>query len=43
MNIKKGPAIITSTIAAGNRLAGKVGVQTRSGYLSMVLVMPNGG
>jgi len=34
--------VITSTMAATNRLVGTVGVQTRSGYLTMVLVMPNG-
>lgn len=43
VNIKAGSAVITSTIAASNRLAGTVGVQTRTGYLTMVLVMPSGG
>jgi hypothetical protein len=43
VNIKTGGAVITSTIAANNRLAGTVGVQTRAGHLTMVLVMPTGG
>lgn len=43
VNIPPGSAVITSTIAATNRLVGTAGVQTRSGYLSMVLVMPSGG
>jgi hypothetical protein len=43
VNIKEGSAFITSTIASSNRVAGTVAVQTRSGYLSMVLVMPSGG
>jgi hypothetical protein len=42
VNIKLGNAVITSTMAATGRLVGTVGVQTRSGYLTMVLVMPNG-
>jgi hypothetical protein len=42
VNIRLGDAVITSTLAATNRLVGTVGVQTRSGYLTMVLVMPNG-
>jgi len=43
VNIKAGSAVITSTIASSNRLAGTVAVQTRPGYLTMVLVMPSGG
>jgi len=43
VNVKLGNAVITSTMAATNRLVGTVAVQTRSGYLTMVLVMPNGG
>jgi hypothetical protein len=43
VNIKTGSAVITATIAATNRLAGTVGVQTRPGHLSMVLVVPTGG
>jgi hypothetical protein len=43
VNIKLGNAVITSTMAASNRPVGTVAVQTRSGYLTMVLVMPNGG
>jgi hypothetical protein len=45
VNIKAGSAVVTSTIAATNRLAGTVAVQTRPGHLTMVLVMPgpNGG
>ncbi|HEY5955735.1 MAG TPA: hypothetical protein VIV60_04245 [Polyangiaceae bacterium] len=43
VNIKAGSAVITSTIADSNRLAGTVAVQTRPGYLSMVLVLPTGG
>jgi hypothetical protein len=43
VNIPSGSAVVTSTIAATNRLAGTAGVQTRAGYLSMVLVMPSGG
>ncbi len=42
VNIPAGSALITSTQAATNRVVGTVGVQTRPGYLSMVLVMPNG-
>jgi hypothetical protein len=43
VNIKLGNAVITSTLAASNRLVGTAGVQTRAGYLTMVLVVPNGG
>jgi hypothetical protein len=43
VNVPAGSAVITSTIAATNRLAGTAGVQVRAGYLSMVLVMPSGG
>jgi hypothetical protein len=43
VNIKAGTAVITSTIASSNQLAGTAGVQTRSGFLTMVLVTPNGG
>lgn len=43
VNIKAGRAVITSTMASSNRLVGTVGVQVRPGYLTMVLVMPNGG
>jgi len=43
VNVKQGSAVITSTIAATNRLIGTVAVQTRSGYLTLVLVMPTGG
>lgn len=43
VNIKAGTAVITATIAATNRLAGTVAVQTRPGHLSMVLVVPTGG
>jgi hypothetical protein len=43
VNIKAGSAVITSTIDVSNRLAGTVAVQTRTGYLTMVLVTPTGG
>lgn len=43
VNIKAGNAIITSTIESNKRLAGTVGVQTRHGFITMVLVTPNGG
>jgi hypothetical protein len=43
VNIKAGGAVLTSTIAATNRLTGTVGVQTRPGHLTMVLVLPTGG
>ena len=42
VNIKTGGAVITSTIAANNRVAGTVAVQTRPGHLTMVLVLPSG-
>jgi hypothetical protein len=43
VNIPAGSAVITSTLTATNRVVGTAGVQTRSGHLSMVLVMPSGG
>jgi hypothetical protein len=43
VNIKAGGAVVTSTIAATNRVAGTVGVQTRPGHVTMVLVTPSGG
>jgi len=43
VNIKAGDAVLTSTIAATNRLAGTVAVQTRPGHLTMVLIVPTGG
>jgi hypothetical protein len=43
VNIKAGNAVVTSTIAATNRLVGTVAVQTRPGHLTMVLVTPSGG
>ena len=43
VNIKMGGAIVTSMIAASSRVAGTVGVQTRAGHLTMVLVTPTGG
>ena len=42
VNIKPGNAVITSTMASTNQKIGMVGVQTRTGYITMVLVMPNG-
>lgn len=42
VNVKSGTAVITSTIAAIDRLAGTVAVQTRPGHLTMVLVLPDG-
>lgn len=42
VNIKAGGAVITSTLSSSNRLVGTAGVQVRPGYLTMVLVMPNG-
>ena len=42
VNIPPGNAVITSTMAANSRLVGTVAVQTRPGYITMVLVMPNG-
>ncbi len=42
VNVPAGSALITSTLAASNRQTGTAGVQTRPGYLSMVLVMPSG-
>lgn len=43
VNIKAGTVVVTSTIAATNRVAGTVAVQARPGYLSMALVVPTGG
>jgi hypothetical protein len=43
VNIKVGSAVLTSTIAATNRLVGTAGVQTRPGHLTMVLIVPTGG
>jgi hypothetical protein len=42
VNINPGTVVISSTMAANNRLVGTVAVQTRPGYITMVLVMPNG-
>lgn len=42
VNIPTGSAVVTSTIAAKDRVAGTVAVQTRPGHLTMVLVVPNG-
>jgi hypothetical protein len=42
VNIKTGGAVITSAIAATNRVVGTVAVQTRPGHLTMVLVLPSG-
>jgi glyoxylate utilization-related uncharacterized protein len=42
VNIPPGNAVVTSTMASNNRLIGTVAVQTRPGYITMVLVMPNG-
>jgi hypothetical protein len=42
VNIKPGNATITSTMAATNQKIGTIAVQTRPGYITMVLVMPSG-
>jgi len=42
VNIKAGSVVVTSTMAGNNRPVGTVAVQTRPGYLTMVLVMPTG-
>jgi hypothetical protein len=42
VNIRPGNAVITSTMASTNQKIGMVGVQTRPGYITMVLVMPSG-
>jgi hypothetical protein len=42
VNLPPGNAVITSTMAANNRLVGTIAVQTRVGHITMVLVMPNG-
>jgi hypothetical protein len=42
VNIKPGNAVITSTMASTNEKIGTVAVQTRTGSITMGLVMPNG-
>ena len=42
VNIPPGNAVITSTMASTNQPVGTIAVQTRLGYITMVLVMPNG-
>lgn len=42
VNIPAGGALIKSTLAANGRPVGTAGVQTRPGYVSMVLLMPDG-
>jgi hypothetical protein len=43
LDIKASDAVLTSTIAATNRLVDTVAVQTRPRHLTMVLAVPTGG
>jgi hypothetical protein len=43
VNINPGTVVINSTMASNNRPVGTVAVQSRPGYITMVLVMPSGG
>jgi hypothetical protein len=41
-NIPAGGVLISATLAASNRLVGTTGVQARPGYVSLVMLAPNG-